>query len=165
MVSPMQADNVLTWDFTVMVSALVAGFEMDISRMIITEIHERAFKATITYPFPCLIFQLYRDSGVPVWHCDKLIKATKTLDIGLIRDEVNVAEPHREPQVEVPLLREDLVADVEHMHGGEPAPPAPTEDAPTSHSPAASQAPSSSRDTPSSGSFAVPLDRVQKLED
>uniref|UniRef100_M1D9N3 Integrase core domain containing protein n=1 Tax=Solanum tuberosum TaxID=4113 RepID=M1D9N3_SOLTU len=47
--------------------------------------------------------------------CDKLIQATKTLDIGLIRDEANVAAPHREPQVEVPPLGADLVADVEQM--------------------------------------------------
>uniref|UniRef100_M1DKX6 Integrase core domain containing protein n=1 Tax=Solanum tuberosum TaxID=4113 RepID=M1DKX6_SOLTU len=68
------------------------------------------------------------------------IIATKTLDIGLIRDEVNVAAPRREPQVEVYPLGADFVADVEQMQGDEPAPPAPTEDSPASHSSAASQA-------------------------
>uniref|UniRef100_M1DH42 Integrase core domain containing protein n=1 Tax=Solanum tuberosum TaxID=4113 RepID=M1DH42_SOLTU len=50
------------------------------------------------------------------------------------------------------------------MQGEEPAPPTTTKDTPSSHSQAASQAPSSSRATPSSGSVAVPVDRVQKLE-
>jgi len=37
-------------------AALVAGFEMGFTHMIIAEIHERAFKATTIYSFPCLIF-------------------------------------------------------------------------------------------------------------
>ncbi|WMV41193.1 hypothetical protein MTR67_034578 [Solanum verrucosum] len=123
---------------------------------LVSERHGRVLHTT-TYAFLCLIFQLCKDDGVPVWHCDKLIQATKTLDIGLIRDEANVAVPHRESQVEVPPLGEDLVADVEKMQGQEPVPPATTEDAPTSHSPTASQAPCSSRAIPSSGSVVVPL--------
>uniref|UniRef100_M1C927 Integrase core domain containing protein n=1 Tax=Solanum tuberosum TaxID=4113 RepID=M1C927_SOLTU len=109
--SPAQADNVLTWDRAVMVAAKVAGMEMDLARMLIAKIHERAFKATTTLPFPCLIFQLCMDAGVPVWHCDKLIQMTKTRDIGLIRDEANVAAPRREPLVQMPPLGADLVAD------------------------------------------------------
>uniref|UniRef100_M1DHT2 Integrase core domain containing protein n=1 Tax=Solanum tuberosum TaxID=4113 RepID=M1DHT2_SOLTU len=99
-VSPTKADNQLTWDRAVMVAALVAGVEIDFARMLLVEIHERAFKTSTTYPFPCLIFQLCRDSGVSIWHCDWLIHPTGTLDIGLIRDEANVAAPRREPQVE-----------------------------------------------------------------
>uniref|UniRef100_M1DKC2 Integrase core domain containing protein n=1 Tax=Solanum tuberosum TaxID=4113 RepID=M1DKC2_SOLTU len=57
-VSPTKADNQLTWDRAVMVTALVAGVEIDFSRMLLAEIHERAFKTSTTYPFPCLIFQL-----------------------------------------------------------------------------------------------------------
>uniref|UniRef100_M1DGJ9 Integrase core domain containing protein n=1 Tax=Solanum tuberosum TaxID=4113 RepID=M1DGJ9_SOLTU len=57
-------DNVLKWDRAVMVAALVTGFEIDFAHMLIAEIHERAFKASTTYPFPCLILQLCRDSGV-----------------------------------------------------------------------------------------------------
>uniref|UniRef100_M1DW18 Integrase core domain containing protein n=1 Tax=Solanum tuberosum TaxID=4113 RepID=M1DW18_SOLTU len=111
----MKADNALTWNRTIMAVTLGAGFEIDFSRMIIAEIHERAFKASTSYPFPCFIFQLCRDSGVPIWHCDKLIRATGTLDIGLIWDEANVAAPHREPQVDAPSLGADLVNDVEQM--------------------------------------------------
>ncbi|KAG5611136.1 hypothetical protein H5410_022417 [Solanum commersonii] len=51
---------------------------------------------------------LCRDSGVPIWHCDRLVHPTGALDIGLIRDEANVAAPRREPQVEVPPLGTDL---------------------------------------------------------
>uniref|UniRef100_M1DX59 Integrase core domain containing protein n=1 Tax=Solanum tuberosum TaxID=4113 RepID=M1DX59_SOLTU len=83
-VSPTKADNQLTWDRAVMVASLVVEVEIDFARMLLTEIHERAFKTSTTYPFPCLNFQLCRDSGVPIWHCD------------------------REPQVEVPHLGADL---------------------------------------------------------
>uniref|UniRef100_M1DC83 Integrase core domain containing protein n=1 Tax=Solanum tuberosum TaxID=4113 RepID=M1DC83_SOLTU len=96
--------------------------------MLIAEIHERAFKFTATLPFPCLIFQLYGDVVVPVWHCDRLLQETKTLHIGLIRDEANVVSPHKEPQVEVLPLGDDLVADVEKMQVDDPAPPATTAD-------------------------------------
>uniref|UniRef100_M1DXB6 Integrase core domain containing protein n=1 Tax=Solanum tuberosum TaxID=4113 RepID=M1DXB6_SOLTU len=88
-------------DRAVMVAALVAGVEIDFDRMLLVEIHERAFKTSTTYPFPCLIFHLCRDSGVPIWHCDRLIHPIGTLDIGLIRDEANVTAPRREPQVEI----------------------------------------------------------------
>uniref|UniRef100_M1DJI0 Integrase core domain containing protein n=1 Tax=Solanum tuberosum TaxID=4113 RepID=M1DJI0_SOLTU len=107
-VSPTKADNQLTWDRAIMVATLVARVEIDFARMLLSEIHERAFKTSTTYPFPCLIFQLCRGSGVPIWHCDRLINPTGTLDIGLIRDEANVAAPRREPQIEVPPLGADL---------------------------------------------------------
>uniref|UniRef100_M1DKZ6 Integrase core domain containing protein n=1 Tax=Solanum tuberosum TaxID=4113 RepID=M1DKZ6_SOLTU len=96
-VSPTKADNQLTWDRAVMVAALVAGVEIDFARILLAEIHERVFKTSTTYPCPCLISQLCRDSGLPIWHCDRLIHPTGTLDIGLIRDEANVAAPRREP--------------------------------------------------------------------
>uniref|UniRef100_M1DHI9 Integrase core domain containing protein n=1 Tax=Solanum tuberosum TaxID=4113 RepID=M1DHI9_SOLTU len=99
-VSPTKADNQVTWDRAVMVAAMVAGEKIDFARMLLAEIHERAFKTSTTYPFPCLIFQLCRDSGVPIWHCDRLVHPTGALDIGLIRDEANVAAPRRESQVE-----------------------------------------------------------------
>uniref|UniRef100_M1DK53 Integrase core domain containing protein n=1 Tax=Solanum tuberosum TaxID=4113 RepID=M1DK53_SOLTU len=99
--------------------------------------------------------------GTPVyhvWHCDRLLQATKTLDIGLIRDEANVAAPHREPHVAVPPLRDDLVANVEQMHVDDPAPPATTTDAQAPPSPAASQASNSSKATHSFDSLLVPLE-------
>uniref|UniRef100_M1DGP6 Integrase core domain containing protein n=1 Tax=Solanum tuberosum TaxID=4113 RepID=M1DGP6_SOLTU len=126
-VSPSQVDNVLTWDRAVMVAAMVSDLEIDFSRIMILMIHERAFKFTTTFPFPCLIFQFCRGSGVLVWHSDRLLQATKTLDIGLILDEANVAASRREPQFEVPQLGDDLIADVEQMQVDDPAPPATTQ--------------------------------------
>uniref|UniRef100_M1DWJ5 Integrase core domain containing protein n=1 Tax=Solanum tuberosum TaxID=4113 RepID=M1DWJ5_SOLTU len=51
-VSPTKVDNQLTWDKAVMAAALVAGVEIDFARMLLAEIHERAFKTSTTYPFP-----------------------------------------------------------------------------------------------------------------
>uniref|UniRef100_M1DCI6 Integrase core domain containing protein n=1 Tax=Solanum tuberosum TaxID=4113 RepID=M1DCI6_SOLTU len=98
-VSPTKADNQLTWDRTVIVAALVAVVEIEFAHMLLIEIHKRAFKTSTTYPFLCLIFQLCRASGVPIWHCDRLIHPTGTLDIGLLQDEATVAAPSREPKL------------------------------------------------------------------
>uniref|UniRef100_M1DZM0 Integrase core domain containing protein n=1 Tax=Solanum tuberosum TaxID=4113 RepID=M1DZM0_SOLTU len=92
-----KADDQLTWDRAFIGAAIVAGLEIDFARMLLAEIHERAFKTMTTYPFPCLIFQFCRDSGVLLWHCDRLIHLKRTLDIGLIWDEINVAAPRRGP--------------------------------------------------------------------
>ncbi|KAG5575773.1 hypothetical protein H5410_055907 [Solanum commersonii] len=64
------------------------------------EIHERAFVTSTTYPFPCLIFRHARDSECrsALWTANPPYRA---LDIGLIRDEANIAAL-REPRVEVP---------------------------------------------------------------
>ena len=43
---PTAADNIVTWDRVVMVAVFVAGFDLDISRLLLAVIHERAFKAT-----------------------------------------------------------------------------------------------------------------------
>lgn len=110
--SPTQADNVVSWDRVVMIASVLVGLEIDFAPILITEIHERAFRITTTVPFPCLIFQLCRDAFVSVWHCVKLIDATKTMDIGLIRDDVYLAAPLREPPVTLPPLGDDLVGDV-----------------------------------------------------
>ena len=39
LISPTKADNALTWDRVVMVASLVAGFEINFSRMVNAEIH------------------------------------------------------------------------------------------------------------------------------
>uniref|UniRef100_M1DTS8 Integrase core domain containing protein n=1 Tax=Solanum tuberosum TaxID=4113 RepID=M1DTS8_SOLTU len=105
-----------------------------------------------------------QDSGVPIWNCDRLIHPTGTLDIGLIRDEANVAAPRREPQVEVPPLGADLADTVGQAHGGDPIIADHTDTVPASSSQAASRAPSSSRSTPPLGVAVVLLTRAQKLE-
>ncbi|KAG5600404.1 hypothetical protein H5410_031774 [Solanum commersonii] len=163
-VSATKADNQLRWDRAVMVATLVAGVEIDFARMLLAEIHERAFRTSTTYPFPCLIFQLCRDSGVPIWHCDRLIHPTGALDIGLIRDEANVAAPRREPQVEVPPLSTDLADPVGQAQGDNLSAPDHTDTVSGSSSQAASMGPSSSRSTPQLGVVVVPLATVKKLE-
>ncbi|KAG5632238.1 hypothetical protein H5410_003955 [Solanum commersonii] len=156
-VSPTKVYNQLAWDRAVMVAALVVGVEIDFAHMLLAEIHERAFKTSTTYLFPCLIFQLCRDSGVPIWHCDKLIHPTGTLDISLIRDEANVAAPCREPQVKVPSLGVDLADTVGQAQGGSPIIPDHSDTIPASYSQAASMARSSSRSTPQLGATVVPI--------
>ncbi|KAG5579575.1 hypothetical protein H5410_050202 [Solanum commersonii] len=141
-VSPTKVDNQVTWDRAVMVAALVAGVEIDFARMLLAEIHERAFRTSTTYPFPCLIFQLCRDSGVPIWH----------------------STSRREPQVEVPPLGTDLEDTGGQAQGNDFSAPDHTENVPGSSSQAASMGPSSSRSTPQLGAAVVPLARVQKLE-
>ncbi|KAG5572101.1 hypothetical protein H5410_061867 [Solanum commersonii] len=144
-VSPTIADNQVMWDRAVMVAALVAGVEIDFARMLLAEIHERAFRTSTTYPFPCLIFQLCRDSRVPIWHCDRLVHPIGALDIDLIRDEANVAAPRKEPQAEVPPLGTDLADTVGQAQDDDLSAPDHTDTILGSSSQAASMGPSSSR--------------------
>ena len=76
-----------------MIAALVAGFETDFAKLLISVIHDRACKTSTTYSFTYFIFQLCRDTGVS----DALRTSTGTVDIGLIRDEDNVAASRRGP--------------------------------------------------------------------
>ncbi|KAG5631012.1 hypothetical protein H5410_002729 [Solanum commersonii] len=112
-VSPTKADNQVTWDRAVMVAALVAGMEIDFARMLLAEIHERAFRTSTTYPFPCLIFHLCRDSGLPIWHCDRLVHPTEALDIDLIRDKANVTAT--ESLVRVQKLEAQMATLLHHI--------------------------------------------------
>lgn len=59
-VTPTKVDNILTLDRAVMVASLVVGLKIDFAWMMSAERHERAFKTSITYPFPFLIFQMCR---------------------------------------------------------------------------------------------------------
>uniref|UniRef100_M1D9B9 Integrase core domain containing protein n=1 Tax=Solanum tuberosum TaxID=4113 RepID=M1D9B9_SOLTU len=142
--SPTQADNVVTWDRAVMKVAIMAGLEIDFAHILIAEIHKRAFKNTTTLPFPCLIFHLCREASVPIWHCDRLLEVTKTLDIDLIRDDANPVSPWMELKVDVPHLDVDLTADVEQIQADDSTIPAPTTDTQAPPSSATSQALSSS---------------------
>ena len=55
--------------------------------------HERTFKVTTTYPFPCMILALCRTAGVPIWHINQLKTPQGTVDVGLIKDEDNELDP------------------------------------------------------------------------
>ena len=102
--SPTAADNIVTWDRAVVIVAMIAGFEVDFDFLLQAVMHERAFKVTITYPFPCMIFSLYRSASVPIWHVDQLKTPLGTVDIGLLRDEANVLAPRRGPRPKLPSL-------------------------------------------------------------
>ena len=51
---------------------MIAGFEVDFAWLLQAVMHERAFKVTTTYPFPCMIFSYCRSAGVPIWNIDQL---------------------------------------------------------------------------------------------
>ena len=121
--------------------------------------HERAFKVTTTYPFPCMIFALCRSAGVPIWHVDKLKAPQGTVDVGLIRDEANELAPRRGPRPELPPLADDLADTVAQDCT---ATQTSTDTTPVESVPGSSTAPSSSRTAPLPA--LVPLARVQKLE-
>ena len=68
---PTTADNIVTQDRAVLMEAMIAEFEMDFTWLLHEVMHERDFKVTTTYPFPCMIFSLCRSAGVPIWHVDQ----------------------------------------------------------------------------------------------
>ena len=51
--------------------------------------HERAFKVTTTYPFPCMVYALCRLAVLLVWYIYVFKTPSFTVDISLIRDENN----------------------------------------------------------------------------
>ena len=91
--------------------------KVDFSKLLISVIHGRDFKASNTYPFSYTIFQLCRDTAVTIWHRDVLRALTRTVDIGLITEEANEATPWRGPKVDVKPLGENLGDTVEQSHG------------------------------------------------
>ena len=121
--------------------------------------HERAFKVTTTYPFPCMIFALCRSAGVPIWHVDQLKTLQGTVDVGLIRDEANELAPRRGPRPELPPLADDLADTVAQART---ATQASTETTPVESIPGSSTALSSSCTAPLP--TLISLARVQKLE-
>ena len=121
--------------------------------------HERAFKVTTTYPFPCMIFALCRSTGVPIWHIDQLKTLQGTVDVGLIRDEANELASRRGPRPELPPLADDLADTVAQDRT---ATYASIDTTPVKSILGSSPAPSSSRTAPLP--VLVSLARAQKLE-
>ena len=103
---PMTQNNIITWDRTVQIAAMMAGIEVDLAWLIKAVMHERAFKVTNTYM--CMMFSLSRSAGVPIWHIDQLKTPWGTVDIGIIRDEANELDLRRGPHPEFPPLGENL---------------------------------------------------------
>ena len=106
--SPTAANNIVTWDRVVLMAAMIARFKVDFAWLLQAAMHERSFKVTTTYPFPCMIFSLCRSAGVPIWHVDHLKIPLGTVDISLIRDEANEFAPRRGPHLELPPLGDNL---------------------------------------------------------
>ena len=106
--SPTAVDNIVTWDREVLMAAMIAAFEVDFAWLLQAVMHERAFKVTTTYPFPCMIFALCRSAGVPIWHIDQLKTPQGTIDVGLIKDGANELAPCRGPRPELPPLADDF---------------------------------------------------------
>ena len=151
-------DNIVTWDRVVLMVAMIAGFKVDFAWLLQAVMHERAFKVTTTYPFPCMIFSLCRSAGVPIWHVDQLKTPQGTVDVGLIRDEANELAPRRGPHLELPPLADDLVDMVPQARTATQT--ASSNTTPVESIPGSSTAPSSSRTAPLPA--LVPLARVQK---
>ena len=141
-------------------AAIIAGFEVDFAWLLQAVMHEKAFKVTTTYPFPCMIFSLCRSTGVPIRHIDHLKTLQGTVDVGLIGDEANKLAPCRGPRPELPPLADDLADTVAQACTATQA--ASTDTTPVESIPGSSTAPSSSRTAPLPA--LVPLARVQKLE-
>lgn len=100
--SPSKVHNVLIGDRAVILAVLVAGVDIDFSWMILVETHKRALQTSTTYPFPSLIFKMCTDPRVPIWQCDTLHRPTRTLDIGLIKDEAYVTTCTEDPKSRFP---------------------------------------------------------------
>ena len=83
-------------------------------------IHERDFETSTTYPFYCMIFNLYRDAGVPICNRDSLRTPNTTVALGLIMDDANIEVSQRNPKVELQLLSENFADMVELARGAYP---------------------------------------------
>ncbi|TMW83434.1 hypothetical protein EJD97_001684 [Solanum chilense] len=141
-------------------AAMIAEFEVDFAWLLQAVMHERAFKVTTTYPFPCMIFDLCRSAGVPIWNVAQLKTLQGTVDVDLIRDEDNELAPRRGPLPELPPLADDRANTVAQART---ATQASTDTTPIESIPDSSTAPSFSRTAPLHS--VVPLARVQKLEE
>lgn len=63
------------------------GWEIDFAKLLLSVTHDSDFKASTTYPFSCMIFNLRMYVGDPIWHRSPLCTAAGIVDIGLITNE------------------------------------------------------------------------------
>ena len=125
--------------------------------------HERAFKSTISYPFPCMVFALCSFAGVHVCHNYVIKTPPCQVYIEIIRDEDNDLAPNGGPHIEVHPLLENLEAMVKQVQGANPATSVPTDNTPVESIQVCSTTPNSYCSIPSS--TLVLLTRVQKLDE
>ncbi|TMW99023.1 hypothetical protein EJD97_003176, partial [Solanum chilense] len=158
--SPTAADNIITWDHAILMAAMIARFEVHFAWLLQAVMHERAFKVTTTYHFPCMIFSLYRSASAPIWHIDQLKTPLGTVDIVLIRDKANELAPCRRPCQELPPLCDNMANTVAHALTAMQV--ASSDTTPGESIPGSSTAPISSCSAPFPA--LVPLASVKKLE-
>ena len=137
---------------------IIAGFEVDFAWLLQAVMHERAFKVTATYPFPCMICSLYRSAGVPIWHIDQLRTPHGTVNVDLIKDEDNELASHRGPRPQLPRLSYDLADIVAQARTA--TQPASTDTTPVESILGSSTTPKSSHTAPRPA--LVPLARIRK---
>lgn len=71
-ISPTTVDNIVTWDYRVLMEAMIVGFKVDFAWILQEVMHKRDFKVTTSYLFPCLVFALCRSVGVPIRPIDQI---------------------------------------------------------------------------------------------
>ena len=95
----------------------MSGLEIYFAKLLISVIHERAFKTSTTYPLACMIFQLCRDARVSICNLYSLRTPARIAYIILMRDEAYKEAPRRGPRVGLQPLSENLVETVELSQG------------------------------------------------
>lgn len=108
-------NNILTLDRAVLVATFMVGLEIDFAKLFISVIHERSFNTSTTYPFSCIILDLYRYARVPIWHRDSLRTSVGTVDIG--SSGIRPMGWHRGEEL---LLSENLANTIEFSQRDDP---------------------------------------------
>lgn len=63
--SPMNEDNILSPFQDSMVVGIMEGYEIDLAKLIVREIHNQVVSTNTTLVFSCLLTQICLDQGVP----------------------------------------------------------------------------------------------------
>lgn len=66
MLWPTKVDNALILDQVVLVSIIIAGYDIVFTKWIQQEIHERFFQDITINTLPCMIYSLCNVAGIPM---------------------------------------------------------------------------------------------------
>uniref|UniRef100_M1DDW5 Putative plant transposon protein domain-containing protein n=1 Tax=Solanum tuberosum TaxID=4113 RepID=M1DDW5_SOLTU len=87
---PIGTDNTLSPSLASLVTCLMAGYPVNVGRIITTEMRNRALNEKVGFPFPCLIGKLCRQADIPP---NKLIDrwrdAFRLIQVSKIKDVAN----------------------------------------------------------------------------
>lgn len=75
-----------------MVASILAGYNINWARLIAEQIHESALRRTTCMSFQILIYKLFLESEMQIYHLDQLVEALDTLDPSLIKADENLVE-------------------------------------------------------------------------